>query len=97
MEVKQSQSGNKGIFFIGDDETKQAFMSYTVLNAGTFSIDHTVVNPGNEGKGLGKILVKAAVDHARANFLKIVPVCPYANSVFEKTPEYSDVWLKQPD
>jgi predicted GNAT family acetyltransferase len=31
------------------------------------------------------------VDSARAGNRKLLPLCPYARSVFDKTPEYSDV------
>jgi len=36
-------------------------------------------------------LVKAAVDFAKEAHYKILPLCPYAKSVFDKTPEYSEV------
>ncbi|HOZ87504.1 MAG TPA: GNAT family N-acetyltransferase [Bacteroidia bacterium] len=93
MEVKQSSADKKGMFYIEDHEKKQAMMTYTFIDASGFSIDHTVVQPGNEGKGLGKMLVKAAVDFARANHLKILPICPYAKSVFDKTAEYKDILI----
>jgi len=35
--------------------------------------------------------VAAAVDYARTNGWKILPLCPFAKSVFDKTPEYADV------
>ncbi|MES2680227.1 MAG: GNAT family N-acetyltransferase [Bacteroidota bacterium] len=93
MEVKQTGTDQKGMFYIEDHEKKQAIMTYTFINQSGFSIDHTVVQPGNEGKGLGKLLVKAAVDFARTKHLKILPICPYAKSVFDKTPEYNDVLI----
>jgi len=91
MEVKNSSDGKKGMFYIDDDGKKPAFMTYTFAGTDKFIIDHTMVNPGNEGKGLGKKLVVAAVDFARANNYKIMPLCPYAKSVFDKTAEFSDV------
>jgi predicted GNAT family acetyltransferase len=49
------------------------------------------VNPGNNGKGFGKMMVMKAVEYAREKGIKILPLCPFAKSVFDKTPEISDV------
>lgn len=95
MEVKNTNNAQNGMFFIEENGNQLAFMSYTFLGSEKFTIDHTVVNPGNEGKGLGKQLVQAAVDYARARHLKILPLCPYAKSVFDKTEAYNDVLLKE--
>lgn len=54
-------------------------------------IDHTEVSDALRGTGAGKLMVAAAVDHARKNSLKIMPLCPFAKSVFEKTTQYHDV------
>jgi predicted GNAT family acetyltransferase len=43
------------------------------------------------GKSAGKQLVAKAVEFARARGIKIVPLCPFAKSVFDKVPEYRDV------
>jgi predicted GNAT family acetyltransferase len=69
-------------------------MIYTFKGDGIIVIEHTVVNPGNEGKGLGKQLVNAAVDFARKNNYKILPLCPYAKVVLEKSESYADVLVK---
>lgn len=68
-----------------------ATMSYTFAGDTKFIIDHTEVDPSQGGKGLGKQLLKAAVEFARKNSYKIMPLCPYAKAVFEKTDEYNDV------
>jgi uncharacterized protein len=57
-------------------------------------IDHTDVDDRLRGKGAGKQLVKSAVEWARADKVQLMPLCPFARSVFEKTPEYSDVLAK---
>jgi len=59
--------------------------------AGLIIIDHTEVSDALRGKGAGKQLVTAAVEHARKNQLKILPICPFAKSVFNKTPQFDDV------
>ena len=54
-------------------------------------IDHTRVFEGFEGKGIARQLVLAAVDFARANSRRIIPVCSYAQTVLTRTDEYKDV------
>jgi predicted GNAT family acetyltransferase len=38
--------------------------------------------------------VQAAVEWARKENARLMPLCPFARSVFDKTPEYSDVLAK---
>ena len=44
-----------------------------------------------KGKNAGKQLVTAAVEYARKNKIKILPLCPFARSVFERVKEFGDV------
>lgn len=91
MDVKQEISGNKGVFYIEDKGQQIAVLTYVFAGETKFIIEHTEVNPGNEGKGLGKQLVDAAAEYARKNELKILPLCPYAKKVMEKSDAYKDV------
>jgi predicted GNAT family acetyltransferase len=54
-------------------------------------IDHTEVDEKLRGEGVGEDMVRAAVEYARENDLKINPACPYARKVIERTPELQDV------
>ena len=67
-----------------------AEMTYTVAGSRVI-IDHTDVDDRLRGKGAGKRLVRAAVEWARAENQKLMPLCPFAKSVFDKTADYSDV------
>ena len=40
---------------------------------------------------LGKKFLMHIADYARANNIKIIPLCPFAKSVFEKTESIEDV------
>ncbi|RYG04616.1 MAG: N-acetyltransferase, partial [Chitinophagaceae bacterium] len=45
------------------------------------------------GKGLAKELLNTMVAYARANRLKVVPLCPYVHAQFKRHPEdFADVW-----
>jgi predicted GNAT family acetyltransferase len=54
-------------------------------------LDHTHVDDRLRGTGAGARLVAAAVQWARAEQRRLLPLCPFANSVFDKTPAYADV------
>lgn len=81
----------KGRFFIKEHSDVLAEMTFVYAGKERIIIDHTEVLPGNNGKGYGRMLVAKAVDYARENNIKILPLCPFAKSVFDKTPEYKAV------
>jgi uncharacterized protein len=91
MEIKRKGDSKNGVFFIEDGGQQLGTMTYFFKSENVFVIEHTIVNPGNEGKGLGKTLVKAGVEFARENNYKVVPQCPYAKTIFEKTSDFADV------
>ncbi|MWB92853.1 GNAT family N-acetyltransferase [Flavobacterium sp. GA093] len=91
MEIKQNNEGRKGNFQAIEDGKEAGLMTYTWAGDSKFIIDHTEVNEAFNGKGVGKKLVMAAVEYARANNLKIIPLCPFAKSVFDKTADIHDV------
>ncbi|QBZ96766.1 GNAT family N-acetyltransferase [Flavobacterium sangjuense] len=90
-EVKLKIDGNKGFFYIDVDGKHEAMMTFVFAGDKQIIIDHTEVNPGNEGKGFGKQMVSKAVEYARENGIKIIPLCPFAKSVFNKVQEFRDV------
>lgn len=83
--------GTKGYFYVDVENKKEAMMTFVFAGQDKIIIDHTEVNPGNNGKGFGKMMVMKAVDYARENNIKILPLCPFAKSVFDKTLEIRDV------
>lgn len=91
MEVKQTNKETKGFFEVVENNQQAGKMTYAWAGNTQFIIDHTEVNPDFNGKGVGKKMVMAAVEYARENGLKIIPLCPFAKSVFDKTPEIHDV------
>lgn len=94
MVIEQQQSDSKGSFFIQQDGKKLAEIVYNSPLPGTIIIEHTEVSDALQGQQVGYKLVQAVVDYARANALKIIPLCPFASAVFKKKPEYEDVLYK---
>lgn len=94
MEIHFEETPTKGTFFIQEGGPRLAEMIFSKAGSNIIIIEHTEVSETLKGTGAGKKLVAAGVEYARKNHLKIVPVCPFAKAVFEKTPEYADVWHK---
>jgi predicted GNAT family acetyltransferase len=90
-DVQLKIDGSKGFFYLEIEGKQEAMMTFVFAGEDKIIIDHTEVNPGNEGKGLGKKMVTKAVEYARENNLKIIPLCPFAKSVFDKVAEFRDV------
>jgi len=90
-EVQLKINDKNGFFYIDVNGKHEAMMTFVFAGADKIIIDHTEVNPGNEGKSFGKKMLAKAVEYAREKSIKIIPLCPFAKSVFDKTPAYSDV------
>ena len=91
MEVKQRDNESKGAFYIEEDNKEVATMSYVWAGKDKIIIDETLVNDVLKGQGAGKLMLTKAVDFARSKGIKIIPLCPFAKSVFEKVKEFNDV------
>lgn len=91
MDVKQNNTDTKGWFYIEHEGKEIAAMHYVWAGTDKMIIDHTEVSEAFEGRGLGKQLVHAAVEYARANAVKIIPLCPFAKGVFDRVEAYRDV------
>ena len=94
MLIQRKESGSKGKFYIEIDGQELAEMTYNMPSPNLMIIEHTEVNDALQGKGAGKQLVNAAVEYARVNNIKIIPLCPFARSVFDRVKEYADVLNK---
>ncbi|HEX4986390.1 MAG TPA: GNAT family N-acetyltransferase [Burkholderiales bacterium] len=67
-----------------------AFSKY-LLAGEKFVVEHTEVPPELEGRGLASRIVRTALDYARANRLKVMPLCPFTAAYIRKHPEYRDL------
>lgn len=94
FDIRRADENSKGAFTAWDGDVRAGEMTYSRGNPTFVIVDHTQVFPGYEGKGVGRELVAAAVEWARAGEQKLMPLCPFARAVFERTPEYADVWFR---
>ncbi|MGX8237559.1 GNAT family N-acetyltransferase [Exiguobacterium undae] len=66
-------------------------ITYSDTKGGKWIIDHTYVDPKHRNQQIGEQLVKAIVEWAREENVKLLPLCPFAKREFEQTPDYADV------
>ena len=91
MEIEQIEEENKGRFEAIENKKQAGKITYTWAGQHKIIIDHTEVNPDFKGEGVAKKILNATIDFAKENKLKVIPLCPFAKSIIEKTPEYQEV------
>jgi predicted GNAT family acetyltransferase len=91
MEVIQENNSKNGAFIAQIDGQEAGRMSYTWAGNDKIIIDHTEVGDAYGGLGVGKNMLMQAVSFARNEKIKIMPLCPFAKSVFDKDESIHDV------
>ncbi|MBL7974857.1 MAG: N-acetyltransferase [Candidatus Kapabacteria bacterium] len=91
MEIQHSFNGQKGSYYIKQNDILLAEMTYVMSGEASFIIDHTFVDSSLKGQGIGRKLLDNLIEYARVNHLKIIPLCPFAKSVFDKDETIRDV------
>ena len=91
LEIKHQDNGKKGEFYIGEENHHLAEMAYTWAGETMLIIDHTTVEDELRGQSVGRKLLDQVVDMARQKNIQIIPLCPFAKSVFDKDPSICDV------
>ena len=70
-----------------------AFSKYLLVGE-KIIIEHTEVPIGLEGKGTASRIVRTALNYARAQKLKVMPLCPFTAGFIHRHPEYQDLVLE---
>lgn len=77
-------------FEIRLDDGSVAFADYRMKD-GKLLFPHTVVPPRHEGQGLGSALVRASLDWARGEGLRVIPACSFYTTYMARHPETHDL------
>ena len=76
--------------FVIYSEGNEVYVEYSpgekVLN-----LNHTYTHPELRGKGLAAQVVRAALEYAKENNLKVIPGCSYVQSFLAKNDEYKSL------
>lgn len=85
------KNGENRIYAIANGDTQIGEIDFVPTGESMFIISHTEVAEDMGGQGIGKVLVSKAVQKARDEDKKIIPLCPFARAEFDKNPEYREV------
>lgn len=89
LQIEREETGNGGRYVLRL-EGQEAEMTYS--RGETIDIiDHTFVPPGLRGRSVGEALVTRAVEDARAQGRRILPLCTFAAAQFRRNPDWQDV------
>lgn len=86
--AQHDASGNR--FFV-EVEGGTAYLAYRMRDAYTLDALSTFTPPEARGQGLAAIVTRAALDHARAEGLRVVPSCWYVDGFMVRNEEYADL------
>lgn len=78
-----------------DGDTQAGKVTYVKAGEHTLVIDHTFVDNAYRGQGIAQELIKQMVHFAIESNLKLVPLCSFARSEFDKHPQYQEIEVKQ--
>ena len=85
------EDGKSGGRYVAVVHGHEAEMTFSRAGTERIIIDHTGVPRELGGLGVGVALVKQAVEDARRDGIKIIPLCPFAKAQIQKHPEWQDI------
>jgi len=77
--------------FVHDLDGDEAYVEYRMRDEGTIDLRHTFVPEEHRHRGIAGAVVERALEHARANGLRVVATCPFVRSFLAEHPRYSDL------
>ena len=76
--------------FVIYSEGNEVYVQYTPGEK-MLNLNHTYTHPELRGKGLAAQVVRAALEYAKENNLKVFPGCSYVQSFLDKHNEYKEL------
>ncbi|HET9694864.1 MAG TPA: GNAT family N-acetyltransferase [Steroidobacteraceae bacterium] len=90
-DVRREERGSSGGRWVAVVDGHEAEMTYSRASPVLIIIDHTAVPDALRGRGVGQVLVLRAVEDARRDGFRILPLCPFAKAQFERHADWADV------
>ena len=73
--------------FAAETEAGTAHLDY-IRSPDLLTFTHTEVPIGAEGQGIASALAAAGLEYARAEGLRVLPICPFVLSYIRRHPEW---------
>ena len=77
--------------FVAEVDGAEAVVQYRQPDEHTLDLYRTYTPDALRGRGIAGRIVEAALEHAQAVGLRVVPTCPYVARFIEKHPEYQEL------
>lgn len=90
LEVRHNPQANRFEAFVDGELCRADYR----MSGGAMHIVHTEVPHALEGRGLAGEVVRAALDYARANRLKVVPACSYVRAYMRRHEATQDLLVE---
>ncbi len=87
MEYKVSHNKSASKFFT-INEGKESVLEYIMVNSNTMNMIHTFVPVELRGRQIAASLVKAGLDFAEENNLKVIPSCSYVRTYINRNNKF---------
>lgn len=92
IEITLEETGSKGRYVARvAGQAEPAELTFSRAGATRLIVDHTGVPDSLRGHGVGAALAARVVEDARAQGLKIMPLCPFFKAQALRHPEWRDV------
>lgn len=89
-EITRQITDTKGRYALIQDG-HEAELTYSITSPTLIIADHTYVPEALRGTGAGLSLATRLVEDARAEGVRIIPLCPFVKAQGKKHPEWADV------
>ncbi|MBD3626122.1 MAG: N-acetyltransferase [Rhodobacteraceae bacterium] len=89
--IAREIDGSKGRYVLSS-ANGSGELTYSIASPHLIIADHTGVDDSLRGTGAGLALAERLVTDARAEGVKIVPLCPFINAQRRRHPEWADVF-----
>jgi len=76
--------------FVINLEGNEVYVEYTMAG-NEINLYHTFTDPALRGKGLAAQVVRAALEFAKKNNVKVIPTCSYVQAFIAKNDEYKEL------
>jgi predicted GNAT family acetyltransferase len=90
IEIVHEQGGRSGTYVLVVDGVESGELDYRTTD-GTRAFTHTGVRAHLRGRGLAAALVRRGLDDARAEGLRVAPVCSYVARYLDEHPADADL------
>jgi hypothetical protein len=87
LEILNNESENRFEVWIEGYLSKLEY----IKDGKNFVITHVGVYPELRGQGVAGRITQVALEYARANSLRVIPMCSYAAAYIHRNPQYADL------